>query len=91
MQYVTDSEGYVTGYAIVGGITDGVEYAGELPSDFAERYAAYRVVDGALTLDAARAAAIEGEDEPPDPIQQRLDEHEAALVELAEIIAGGVA
>lgn len=58
MQIRYDAQGYVEGYAEVGGMPGAVEYAGAIPEGFGPdtcRY--YRLEGGALVFDAAKRQA----------------------------------
>ncbi len=55
MKLDLDAQGYVRGYTDSGEAT-GVDYDGVVPDDFAETCRDYRYQDGALLLDAERAA-----------------------------------
>lgn len=48
MQLQMDANGYITGYAEVGEISDGVNYNGVVPEDFAADYSHYQFIDGRL-------------------------------------------
>ena len=66
--------GYVTGYAIVGGIVDGIDV--EEPSDlehFEEHYQAYSVIDGRLVCNDEKALKVES-----DALKQELRERRQA-------------
>ena len=58
MKIRTNEQGYVTDYALVGDISDSIEVP-DLTEDelntFIENYGAYKLIDGALVLDNARA------------------------------------
>lgn len=57
MQVKVDRDGYITDYCIGGSIADSVEVV--QPEGFArQQYRAYRLLDGILTLDEARLAAL---------------------------------
>lgn len=55
----TDADGYVTGFATLGGMEGGQEYTGVVPEDLAEKIGFYLLRAGLLTLDTAKKAAAE--------------------------------
>lgn len=58
MQVKVDQDGYITDYCIGGSIADSVDVA--QPEGFVQQqYRAYRLIDGALTLDTDRLAALQ--------------------------------
>lgn len=67
-----DKDGYVIGYAIIGGISGGIEYHGETPPDFKQNYASYQLVNGQLIFIAEK--------------KQELDEHAAMGEEEIELV-----
>ncbi len=85
MKYNTDENGYVANYALVGEVENGIAYAGELPQGFSGCPQAYRLVDGVLTLDAARRDALLAAPETAEPVdptaalEQRIAELEAVI------------
>ncbi len=54
MIITADKNGYITGYAAVGGIEGGQEYDGEVPDGFYESCRKYRLSDGGLVFDDAK-------------------------------------
>lgn len=59
MKIETDKNGYVKNYVIVGE-SSACETETEMPEGFgADNYAAYKLMDGALVLDADRLAALQ--------------------------------
>ena len=57
MQVKVDQNGYITDYCIGGSIADSVDVT--QPEEFgADNYAAYKLIDGTLTLDTDRLAAL---------------------------------
>jgi hypothetical protein len=59
MQLKLDKDGFVIGYAIIGGISGGVDYHGDTPPDFKENYAAYQLIDGQLIYSADKRAELD--------------------------------
>jgi hypothetical protein len=60
MKIVCDAQGYVEGYAEIGGMPGAVEYAGGMPEGFGpETCRYYRLEGGALVYDADRKAAAD--------------------------------
>lgn len=55
----TDTDGYIVGYATLGGIEGGQEYGGEVPDGFYESCRKYRLSDGGLVFDDAKQAQEE--------------------------------
>lgn len=62
MQVYLDKDGYVTSYAIIGTLVDGIEVA-ELKDlrHFQEHYSAYKVVEGQLVFDDTKESTLEKE------------------------------
>ena len=59
MQVITEN-GYVTSYAFVGSLTDGIEVPDPLdPEHFETHFSAYRVKDGVLAYDEKQNTEIE--------------------------------
>ncbi len=53
MQILTDENGYVVGFALIGNIIDGIEVEDPKDADhFEQHYKAYKLQDGALVFDA---------------------------------------
>lgn len=71
MKIKFDENGYVIGYATLGGMEGAVEWTGPVPAGFEEDCSKFHLVDGALVPDEARIAAQEAK--------------EAELLEIAEI------
>lgn len=62
MKVLLSEEGYVVSFALEGELLDAVETAEpDDPSHFEEHFTAYRVRDGTLVFDDARAAAEQDE------------------------------
>lgn len=59
MQLKLDKDGFVIGYAIIGGISGGVDYHGDTPPDFKANYAAYQLIDGQLIYSADKRAELD--------------------------------
>ena len=57
MKIKFDENGYVIGYATLGGMEGAVEWSGPVPEGFAENSQNYQVVNGALVLDGEKQAA----------------------------------
>lgn len=96
MQYNLDANGYIANCAIVGSVENGVTYAAELPQGFWDFPQAYRLVDGVLTLDAARrdaltAAAQAEADAPADDPTAALERRIAELEAVIDALIGGAA
>lgn len=73
MQILCDESGYVTSFALVGTLVDGIEVA--LPEDaqhFTEHFSAYRIRDGDLLFDEAQADILEKEEKAND-LRHRRD------------------
>lgn len=62
MQVYLDKDGYVTSYAIIGTLVDGVEVS-ELKDlrHFQEHYSAYKAIDGQLIFDDTKDSDLEKE------------------------------
>lgn len=73
MKIKFDENGYVIGYATLGGMEGAVEWSGPVPEDFSENSQYYQVVNGALELDGEKQAAEAA--------------REAETAELAELLA----
>ena len=81
MKIQIGSNGYFTGnYAILGGVENGVEYLGELPT---ENATAYKLVNGVLVFD--ENAVIVPTEQPTT--EDRLEALEAAMLDM---IIGGM-
>lgn len=48
MKLQLDKEGYVIGYALLGEMSNSVDYGDVLPDDFEEEFSHYRLTDGVL-------------------------------------------
>jgi hypothetical protein len=59
MQLKLDKDGFVIGYAIIGGISGGVDYYGDTPTDFKANYVAYQLIDGQLIYSADKRAELD--------------------------------
>ncbi len=94
MQIKTDDQGYIVGYASVGGIVGGAEVEqSAVPQDFEEDFFSrkWRVSEGGMIV-------LSGESRPPEPepapdpvaqLLQRVEEQDNALIELADLLMGG--
>ena len=51
MQLQINDNDYITGYAEIGEISEGIEFEGIVPDDFAVDYSHYRLTDGQLIKD----------------------------------------
>jgi hypothetical protein len=59
MQVLYDKDGYITSYALVGTIVDGIEIADPEDADhFCEHFQAYRIRDGDLVFEAEKQEAL---------------------------------
>lgn len=80
---LTDEAGYIYASSPEMNLVNCIEI--DVPDDFnVPRQHEYRLEGGNLVYDQLPEPAP-----APDPIQQRLDEQEAAIIELAGLIAGG--
>ncbi len=54
MEIKYDENNYVVGFSTLGGIDGGIEYNGEVPSDFNDLYYAYYIDNGVLIKDISK-------------------------------------
>ena len=58
MQVQINADGYVTGYALIGNIVDGIEIADPADTDhFEQHFTAYRIRDGDMQFDSEQHEA----------------------------------
>ena len=84
MNYNLDSNGYIANYAVIGRVGNGIDYTGEIPGDFGEFYKAYKVVNGTLVRDDARAEELMNRESTPavsleEKVQELADALDALL------------
>lgn len=70
MIITTDKDGYITGYAVVGGMESGQEYDKEAPDGFYEDCRKYRLSDGELVFDDAKQAQEEAQRQKTERISE---------------------
>lgn len=75
MKVLTDENGYITSYALVGELVGGTELPEpESTAYFEENFSAYRVRDGTLEFDEAQSTAIREETAKAELRQRRETE-----------------
>lgn len=79
MKALFDKNGYVTDFALIGDLVDGVELPDPEDLDyFSEHFSAFRLMDGVLKCDTGKATEVEQEQEKN--LYRHLREHECFSV-----------
>lgn len=73
MQIKFDDNGYVIGYAELGGVVGGQEWTGNVPENFADSFYAWHLVGGELVLDEERAGLRDRQ----EAVMAELSDHQA--------------